>query len=145
MAERKPLDSYLALGYPMRVDADPGGGFVISFPDLPGCITQADTVKEIGPMAEEARILWLETEYESGGEMPLPTFPTEYSGKFNLRLPKSLHARLAEAAERDGVSLNQYVLMLIAVGQTATEAGRSPSLTEATPISVPRRGYRVVR
>ena len=34
----------------------------------------------------------------------------EYSGKFNVRIPKSLHAALASEAEAEGVSLNQLVL-----------------------------------
>ena len=48
MAKRKPLEYYVGLQYPMRIDADPDGGFVISFPDLVGCVTQADTPDEIG-------------------------------------------------------------------------------------------------
>jgi predicted HicB family RNase H-like nuclease len=68
-------------------------------------------------MAEEARTLWIETEYEAGEEIPLPSYPPEYSGKFNLRLPKSLHAQLAQSAEREGVSLNQYVVMLLAAAE----------------------------
>jgi predicted RNase H-like HicB family nuclease len=144
MTERKPLDFYISLQYPMRVDVDPDGGFVISFPDLPGCITQADAPEEIGLMAEEARILWIETEYDSGADVPLPTLPTEYSGKFNLRLPKSLHARLAESAERDGVSLNQYVVMLLSMGYARAGAGSSTTTTDATP-NAPGSRYRVVR
>jgi predicted RNase H-like HicB family nuclease len=119
MAKRQPLDYYLGLQYPFRVDADPHGGYVIAFPDLPGCLTQADEPDEIGPMAEEARGLWIETEFEAGNEIPLPSYPLEYSGKFNLRLPKSLHAQLAQSAEREGVSLNQYVISLIAAGQAS--------------------------
>lgn len=38
----------------------------------------------------------------------------EYSGKLNIRIPKSLHKRLAEAAKLDNVSLNQYILYKLA-------------------------------
>lgn len=34
----------------------------------------------------------------------------EFSGKFNVRLPRSLHAALVSEAEAEGVSLNQLVL-----------------------------------
>ena len=34
----------------------------------------------------------------------------EYSGKLVLRIPRSLHKRLKEQAEMEGVSLNQYML-----------------------------------
>src|SRR5579883_436313 len=114
-AERRmSLDDYLALEYPFQVIADPDGGYVIVFPDLPGCMTQVDRVDEIGAMAEDARLGWIETAYEHGMEIPLPSYPEEYSGKFNLRIPRSLHRRLVESAERDGVSLNQYVETLLA-------------------------------
>ena len=34
----------------------------------------------------------------------------QYSGRISLRVPKTLHAILAMEAEKEGVSLNQYVL-----------------------------------
>ena len=39
----------------------------------------------------------------------------EYSGKFVVRVPKSLHAALAAEAEVEGVSLNQLVVAKLAV------------------------------
>lgn len=110
---RKTLEEYLALEYPFHVVADREGGYVILYPDLPGCVTQVERLDEIPEAAEEIRCLWIETEYAEGADIPLPSYPEEYSGKFNLRLPKSLHRELAEAAEREGVSLNQYVVMLL--------------------------------
>src|SRR4051812_37233735 len=114
MVERKPLEYYLGLEYPFNVIADrDDGGDVIVFPDLSGCMTQVEALQEVGPMAEEVRQLWIETEYEDGATIPLPSYPEEHSGKFNLRLPRSLHRRLAKSAEREGVSLNQYVVGLL--------------------------------
>lgn len=113
---RRKLTEYLALEYPFRVDADPDGGYVISFPDLPGCMTQVESIGEVASVADEIRRLWITTEYEEGEEIPLPSYPPEYSGKFNVRLPKSLHRRLAQRAEREGVSLNQLVVALLAEG-----------------------------
>lgn len=111
--KRRSLDEYLALQYPFNVVADEEGGYVILFPDLPGCMTQVESIEEISAAAEEIRTLWIETEYEEGEDIPLPSYPEEYSGKFNVRLPKSLHRTLVETAEREGVSLNQYVVMLL--------------------------------
>ena len=131
MARRKSLDFYLRLEYPFHVIADPEGGYVINFPDLPGCFTQADSIDEVAAMAEEARQLWIETEYEDGHSIPMPSYPEEYSGKFNLRLPKSLHRQLAERAQTEGVSLNQYVLALLAaaVGERRVLSEIGPSQT----------------
>jgi antitoxin HicB len=114
------LDFYLAQPYPYTVlpDAE-DGGFVIVFPDLPGCLSQAESADEIAPMADEARRLWIETEYERGHDIPLPTGVGGYSGKFVVRLPKSLHRSLAESAEREGVSLNAWVTTLLAGGAAA--------------------------
>lgn len=132
MSRRRPLKFFLNLEYPFRVDADPDGGWVIHFPDLPGCLSQADSPDEIGTMAEEARQLWIETEYAAGQDIPMPSYPEEFSGKFNLRLPKSLHRQLAEAADREAVSLNQYVVMLLSRGAAKQEPhGAQGALTRS--------------
>lgn len=110
---RRTFDEYLALEYPFNVIADPDGGYVIEYPDLPGCLSQADTMDEVGPMAADARRAWLTAAFEDGQEIPLPSYPEEYSGKFNVRLPRSLHRRLVESAEREAVSLNHYVAQLL--------------------------------
>ena len=39
----------------------------------------------------------------------------EFSGKFNVRIPKSLHAALVREAEAEAVSLNQLVLAKLAL------------------------------
>ena len=111
-----PLEEVLARQYTFHVIAAEEGGYVILYPDLPGCMSQVDSVDEVPAVAEEIRTLWLETEHELGHSLPAPSYPEEYSGKFNLRLPKSLHRELAEAAKDEGVSLNQYVTMLLSRG-----------------------------
>jgi len=63
---------------------------------------------------EEARRLWLEAAYEHGDEIPLPSTEREYSGRVLVRMPKSLHRRLDEEAKAEGVSLNQYIVSLLA-------------------------------
>lgn len=115
-----PLDVYLAQPYPFTVIPDvEDGGFVIVFPDLPGCMTQVEDAADITPMADEIRKLWIETEYELGHDIPLPRDTGEYSGKFVVRVPKSLHRTLAETAEQEGVSLNAWVTTLLAEGAAA--------------------------
>ncbi len=116
VAAPRSLDDFLALAYPFEALTDPDGGYVVRFPDLPGCITQIETLDELAGAAEEARSLWIETEIELGRDIPLPSQAEEYSGKFNVRLPRALHRSLAEAARRNGVSLNHYVSDLLARG-----------------------------
>lgn len=129
------LDRYLRLEYPFNVLADPDGGYVIEFPDLTGCLTQAESLDEVAPMAEEARSLWIEAAYERGLDIPLPSYPEEYSGKFVVRLPRSLHRRLVESAERDGVSLNQYVVMLLSGGDAEQRVTKQLAQPEAVVLS----------
>ncbi len=117
----KSLQDYLAMEYPFNVVADPDGGYVIVFPDLPGCLTQIENLDEIGPMADEIRRLWIETEFDRGYEIPLPSFPEEYSGRFVLRIPPSLHRTLAERAKREKMSLNQYVTMRLTRGDAQSQ------------------------
>lgn len=112
---RKPLAEYLTSAYPFTTVADDAGYFV-SFPDLPGCMTQVERLEHVGVMAAEILKLWLETAYEQGLEIPEPSAPSHYSGKFVVRLPRSLHRRLAESAAQEGVSLNQYATTLLAAG-----------------------------
>ncbi len=111
--EKEPLEYYLNLQYSITIDSDTEGGFVAQIKDLPGCLTQGETFEETINNINEARELWLETAYEANDEIPLPSTDETYSGKLLLRLPKSLHRRLAEAALQENVSLNQYILFLL--------------------------------
>ncbi len=135
--ERTPLSAYLDLGYRFDVIADPDGGYVIRFPDLPGCLTQVDSIDDVGPAADEIKTLWIETEYERGAAIPPPTYPEPYSGKFNLRLPKSLHRRLVELAELDAVSLNQLIVSMLSEG--AATHGLSSTVRELAAIETEMR------
>ena len=70
--DRKPITHYMELRYSFNVIADPDSGYVIDYPDLPGCITQVESLHEISTTAEDARSLWIETTYELGQDVPLP-------------------------------------------------------------------------
>jgi len=110
---RPSLEELLNRQYSFVVQADAAGGYVVMFPDLPGCATQVETVEEIPAAAREIRELWIESEHAAGRDVPRPTHRDEYSGRFNVRIARSLHRRLVESAEREGVSLNQYVMTLL--------------------------------
>ena len=114
--ERKDLKFYLNLRYPITIHPDPDGGYVAEIEELPGCMTQAETLDEAFKAMEDARQLWIKTAYEEGQDIPLPRDMEEYSGKFIVRIPRSLHRNLVRAARREGVSLNQYVANLLAAG-----------------------------
>ena len=77
--------------------------------ELPGCMTEADTFNEAGDMIQDALAVWVQGSLDAGLPIPEPQPEQLYSGKFSLRLPKSLHRDLALIAKREGSSLNQYV------------------------------------
>ena len=108
----KNLDYYLGLPYKYSIYPAQEGGYVIEIPDLPGCISQGETVEEAVSMIEDAKRGWLELALEQGAEIPEPTamVSADYSGKFNVRVPKSLHKSLVENAKTENVSLNQLVV-----------------------------------
>lgn len=108
------LEEYLALQYPLEVVAEREGGYTVRFPDLPGCVSRVEDLADVGAVAEEIRRGWLTIAFEEGEPIPLPSYPEEFSGKFVVRLPRSLHRELAVSAAREGVSLNQYVVALLA-------------------------------
>ena len=71
---RKSLEEYLSLRYSINIIADEESGYVVVFPDLPGCMTQIESLEELVPMANEIRRLWIKTAYEDGQDIPLPTY-----------------------------------------------------------------------
>jgi len=115
--EQSSLEYYLKLQYPITIYPDIEGGYVAQIKDLPGCLTQGETIEETMININEARELWIETAYEAGDNIPLPSTDDSYSGKLMLRMPKSLHRRLSETAEREGVSLNQYIVSLVSAAK----------------------------
>ncbi len=89
------------------------GGYVVSFPDLPGCITCGETIEKAVENAMDAKKEWLITALEEGIEIVEPNSLEEYSGQFKLRIPKSLHRLLSEHSKKEGISMNQYCVYLL--------------------------------
>ncbi|MHC5725466.1 MAG: type II toxin-antitoxin system HicB family antitoxin, partial [Nostoc sp.] len=85
--EKPSLEYYLNLQYPVTLYPDPEGGYVAQIKDLPGCLTQGETLEETMANLNEARELWIETAYEVGDDIPLPSSNDSYSGKLIVRMP----------------------------------------------------------
>ncbi len=78
--------------------------------ELDGCQSTGDTFEEAYNNLREAMEGWIETKLENGFKISLPVGYENFSGKFIVRIPKSLHYKLTIEAEKEGVSLNQYAL-----------------------------------
>lgn len=83
--------------------------------ELDGCQSTGDTLDELYESLNEVMEGYIEVKLENGLTIPIPERTENYSGKFNVRLPKSLHQRLAIEADKEGVSLNQLVLYKLAL------------------------------
>lgn len=113
---KKDLDYYLRLSYEIvirRLEEEEGGGWLATIPDLPGCMSDGESVEEAVKNLEDAKRAWLATALEAGRDIPEPN-REEFSGKFVVRIPKTLHRDLAARAKKEGVSLNQMVVYLLA-------------------------------
>lgn len=113
-----PFESYAHIVSPLSVDD--GGGYLITFPDLPGCMSDGETEAEAVVNGRDAFASWISARADADKAIPAPSYQPEpvpmASGRFVTRLPKSIHAKLAERAKAEGVSLNTLVLAFIAEG-----------------------------
>ena len=91
---------------------DEGGGWLIVFPDLVGCMSDGETPEEAIENGIDAVQCWIQACKADGREIPNPGESS--SGKFMTRIPKSLHTRLISRAKQEGVSMNALVSAFIA-------------------------------
>lgn len=117
------LQYYMSLNYPSqitKIDEADGGGFLIEVPMLKGCMSDGETVEEAYNNLEEAKKEWFTYMLENNLAIPEPA-DTVYSGRFMVRIPKTLHKIITEQSKREGLSLNQYVsnVLAYAAGQRA--------------------------
>lgn len=109
--------------YPFEVkplSPDGGGGYVIRFADLPGCMSVGQTVEEAIANGRDAFQAWMQSAIADGAQIPRPD-GVAAPAKFVQRLPKSLHAQLLRAAASEGTSVNTFVTVLVAEGLSRRE------------------------
>jgi len=93
------------------------GAFIEEIPDISAYgVSQAGALAALHSVFDE----WLEIALEKQLAIPSPLSSDEYSGRFVLRIPKSLHRTLAEKAKQDNVSLNQEALYCLTRGMRAS-------------------------
>ena len=108
----RDLDYYLSLPWTIVLIPDESGGFGVKIDELPGCISQGDTASEAYEMIRDALKCWLIVALESSANIPEPG--QEHSGKFLVRVPKTVHRELTRHARLEGVSLNLFVASVLA-------------------------------
>ena len=118
MNKLKNKDYYMDLNYELKIrklTEDDGGGWFAEIPQLPGCMSDGETIEEAIKNLNDAKETWIETSLELGRLIPEPT-PDSFSGQLRVRMPKSLHKALAEKAKEEEVSLNQFIIYHLSRG-----------------------------
>ena len=90
------------------------GTYTAQIVEFPGCVAQGANPAEAYERLETAAESWIEAALEMKQEIPLPTADVQFSGRFALRLPRSLHRQAAQLAELEGTSLNQFIVSTLA-------------------------------
>jgi predicted RNase H-like HicB family nuclease len=126
--------------------SDEDAAFIAVCPDFPGLSAFGDTPAEAVEELDVAVGLAIE-EYEAEGwRLPAPSAAQEYSGQFRLRLPRSLHAELAQRAELEGISLNALALSYVAAGlgrvhaEPRSRPGAGTAASKSSSAARARRG-----
>lgn len=135
---KRTVEEYMTLPYTIEITPDEDSYFV-KIKELEGCMTVGESKSDALAMIEDAMREWLAVAIEDGIEIPLPeTMQADrYAGKFPLRLPKTLHRKLAENAEKDGVSLNQYMVMLLSERNALADIKRMLAERDPQPCDEP--------
>jgi antitoxin HicB len=95
--------------YPVTLVHDESGEWVATIDALPGCNARGASPDEALERVAGAVAAWVESAEREGKEVPEPKSAQSHSGRLLLRMPQTLHAELARAAERERVSLNQFI------------------------------------
>ena len=93
--------------------SDEDEAYIATIPEFPGLSAFGETEEEAIKEAKIALEGFIKVFEEDGCTIPEPQTLSEFSGQTRIRLPKSLHAKLARQADREGVSLNSYMVHLL--------------------------------
>ena len=113
----KNLDQYQFTVRPLS--REEGGGYLVEYPDIPGCMSDGETVEEAIMNGREALLDCIEVFKESGRKIPKPTIE---AAQWRQRLPRTLYSKLTKQAENEGVSINSLVTAIIAEAIGARQA-----------------------
>lgn len=133
--KKRDLNYYLTAPYAIEiraVDEEEGGGYTACIPQLGRLALVGDGATPEEALAElaAARELVIPIMLEQGVELPDPSPAEEpelktYSGNLVLRIPRSLHARLAAAARDEGCSINKMVTGMLSAALEGSSIARA--------------------
>ena len=110
--EPQPIDQAYHIELVKSDNAD--GGWIAKVDELPGCMAEGSSPEAAAARVQDAMRVWIEQAVTEGRDVPKPRSAASHSGRLLVRMPQSLHAELAHAAEREEVSLNQFITSSLA-------------------------------
>jgi antitoxin HicB len=115
------LDAYQFTVRPLSKEE--GGGYLVEYPDIPGCMSDGETVEEAIANGREALRDCIAVFRKSGRNVPKPGIE---AAQWRQRLPRTLYLKLTKQAESEGVSINSLVTAIIAeaIGSKLAEKRR---------------------
>ena len=111
------LDRYQFTVRPLSKEE--GGGYLVEYPDIPGCMSDGETIQEAIANGREALRDCIDVFRESGRKVPKPTIE---AAQWRQRVPRTLYSKLTKQAESEGVSINSFVTAIIAEAVGAKHA-----------------------
>lgn len=104
--------------------SDEDNGFIATVSELQGLSAFGETQEEAVKELQLAMEVFLESLESSGEVLPPPNKLVRHSGQTRLRMPKRLHAELAFEAENEGISLNSYIVTILAERHTERQTAK---------------------
>ncbi len=114
------LDAYQFTVRPLSKEE--GGGYLVEYPEIPGCMSDGETIEEAIVNGRQALLDCIDVIEESGGVIPKPGAAAQW----RQRLPRTSYSKLVKQAEAEGVSINSLVTAIIAeaIGARRRQPGR---------------------
>ena len=125
--------------YARVLTPDPDGHVTAEIMEFPNCVAFGDNAADALAKLEFVAADWIAAALEQGQEIPEPMAANNYSGKTVLRMTKGLHQRSAMCADREGVSLNQFIVTCLA--EAVGERAKSSSVIANFPPQISGSGH----
>ena len=106
---KRSLDEFQFTVRPLTVEE--GGGYLVEYPDIPGCMSDGETIEYAIANGRDALRDCLAFFEEPGRKLPKPGIQ---AAQWRQRLPRTLYSKLSKEAEREGVNINSFVTAIIA-------------------------------
>jgi predicted RNase H-like HicB family nuclease len=100
--------------YARILTPEPDGQYTAEIMEFPNCVASGNSAADALAKLDEVAADWIAATLEQGQSIPDPMDNAEYSGRLVLRMPRGLHRRAALLSEREGVSLNQFIVTCLA-------------------------------